>query len=121
MNHIYKTIFNKSTGEIKVTSEHASSHSRSQTISAQTTQSKALKSIYSHSQTILAYTIGLILSMNSMTSSATDYTYTGTASELITSDDNSISGNFNQLIGSNVAKGIMQQNNQSNVTIRSLS
>ena len=115
MNHIYKTIFNKRTGQIAVVSEKASNQSRSQNGSDQkkerSTENKSSSFVKAINKNTLTTAIIIILG-SSTTFAAIEYT--GNSSDLTTSQ--SIGGNFNQLIGNSTANGVTEFNSNSPYT-----
>ena len=106
MNHIYKTIFNKKTGQITVVSENSSNQSRSQQGSDHKKkaiqENKPSTSISIISKSALTLAIGLILGG---TTAFAETIYTGDSADLKTSQ--SVGGNFDQLIGSSTANGVV--------------
>ncbi|OTG87463.1 hypothetical protein B9T31_02875 [Acinetobacter sp. ANC 4558] len=115
MNHVYKTILNKKTGQIVVVSEKASNHDKSQSQkdskrskSIENKQKSCLISLQETSlkKSSLAFSIGLVSTLLSANLFAT--TYTGNASQLVNST--TLDGNFDKLIDSTSANGLLDTN-----------
>lgn len=114
MNHIYKTIFNKRTGQISVVSEKSSNHSQSQQ-SRGVTKKVTLENKFDNFSNLItkrALTIAISLILSS-TGSFADIIYKGD-SELTISQN--IGGNFDQVINNSNSLGIIDLD-ASNTTI----
>jgi hypothetical protein len=120
MNHIYKTVLDKNTGEMKAVSEHASGYIHSSKSTKKQLKSNSSGSVLKSRLTSLVSAISLVIGTNLCVTAYADnttytYTYSGEKTDLVESA--SIPGNFNQLIGNGTTLGIFKADNESNILV----
>ena len=109
MNHIYKTIFNKKTGQVVVVAENATSSYKSHSSFVSVTEDNLVQKISGvkyFKKTVLSLSTGVFLlsSLYSSSSFSADI-YDGTSTGVQLQTAGNISGNLGALLGEKLYKG----------------
>lgn len=120
MNHIFKTLLNRKTGEINVVSENARCGHKSNSLNSSMGSDCDHKTSIHYSRksfkkTVLAYSTSLIFfSLLNTASFAADQTYN---SSVALQNISAISGNLNKLLGSDILQGVISTEPNNDISL----